>query len=217
MKILLLGATGRTGKLVLKKALESGYEVNCLSRRIGRIEKQNGLTLIEGDPANRADVEQAMIDCNGIISVLNISRKSDFPWSGLRTPKNYLSEVMRNLVPIAEGRNVRRVTICSAWGVAETAKDIPGWFKWFIENSNIGVAYKDHERQEKTITDSTLDWTIVRPVGLINSPKEQNVRESFNNVPKPGLTISRHSLAGYLVESLDRKELIGKRVVISKE
>lgn len=217
MKILLLGATGRTGKLVLEKALESGYEVNCLSRKTERIEKLKDLTLFEGDPENRADIGQAMIGCNGIISVLNISRTSDFPWARLRTRENYLSEVMKAVVPIAEEQNVRRISLCSAWGVAETANDVPGWFRWFVENSNIGVAYKDHERQEKILMDSKLDWTIVRPVGLINSPKEQNVRESYNNVPKPRLTISRESVARFLVESLSRKELIEHKIVISKE
>ncbi len=39
MKILVLGATGRTGKLVLKTALEKGYQVHCLSRNSQRIER----------------------------------------------------------------------------------------------------------------------------------------------------------------------------------
>ena len=42
MKILVLGAPGRTGKLVLKRALEKGYEVNGLARNSSRIEKRDG-------------------------------------------------------------------------------------------------------------------------------------------------------------------------------
>ncbi|MCB0847910.1 MAG: NAD(P)H-binding protein, partial [Bacteroidetes bacterium] len=89
MRILLLGATGRTGKLVLKKALEKGYQVNCLARNSQRIDEEEGLTIIEGNPNKEADLQKAINNCEAIISVLNISRKSDFPWSGLRTPKNY--------------------------------------------------------------------------------------------------------------------------------
>ncbi len=40
MRISLLGATVRTGKLVLKRALEKGYQVNCLARKIERIKKK---------------------------------------------------------------------------------------------------------------------------------------------------------------------------------
>ena len=55
MRILLLGATGRTGKLVLKRALEKGWHVNSLSRNPQRIEKRDGLTVFEGSPNNEND------------------------------------------------------------------------------------------------------------------------------------------------------------------
>ncbi len=217
MKILLLGATGRTGKLVLKKAIEDGFEVSCLARNSNRIEKQKGLTVFEGNPNNKADLENAIIDCDAVISVLNISRNSDFPWARLRTPKNYLSVVMNVLIPIAEERKLKRIVVCSAWGVAETKKDIPKWFKWFIDNSNIGIAYQDHERQENIISESKLNWTIVRPVGLTNSQNNQVIKESWGNKSKPGLTISRRSVANYLVKSLKNDKLTGQKVTISKE
>jgi len=217
MKILLLGATGRTGKLVSTKAIENGYEVNCLSRNSERIKKQNGLTVFEGNPNNKTDLEKAISDCDGVISVLNISRKSDFPWAKLRTPKKYLSEVMNLLVSVAEGRNLKRIAVCSAWGVSDTKNNLPKWFKWFIDNSNIGITYQDHERQEKIISESKMDWTIVRPVGLTNSRRKEIIKETFENKLKPSLTISRQSVAKFIVDSLVRDELIGKKVVISKK
>jgi len=217
VKLLLLGATGRTGKLVMKKALDKGYQVNCLSRKPERIQKSNGLTIFEGNPNNESDLDMAISGCDKIISVLNISRKSDFPWASLRTPKTYLSDVMTKLVPIAKEHNIKRISICSAWGVAETKNDIPKWFKWFIKNSNIGVAYKDHERQEKILSNSNIDWTIIRPVGLTNSKREDPIKETFDNKPKPNILISRKSVAEYLLESLEKDALIKKRVVISKE
>lgn len=213
MRILLLGATGRTGILVLKEALAQGYEVNCLSRNSERIEKREGLAVFEGNPTNKADLEKAIEGCDFVLSVLNISRKSDFPWSKLRTPENYLSSVMTNLLSVVEGR---RIIICSAWGTAETRVDIPKWFKWLIENSNIGVAYRDHEKQEELLANSNTKWTIVRPAGLTNSKKVETFKASFNNVPKPSITISRQSLAKYLVRGLKDEDLIGKKVVISK-
>ncbi len=56
MKILLLGATGRTGKLVLQKALNKGYQVTCLARNSNRISKQDRLTIVEGNPTNEMDL-----------------------------------------------------------------------------------------------------------------------------------------------------------------
>lgn len=217
MRFLLLGATGRTGKLVLRQALETGYEVNCLSRYSERLRRQEGLTAFEGDPRRKEDLLRAINGCDTVISVLNISRASDFPWARLRTPKTFLSDTMKELVPIASDHGIKRLVVCSAWGVAETKDDLPSWFRWFIDHSNIGVAYADHERQEKLVENSMLDWTIVRPVGLTNTKSIQGIGETFENLPKPKLTISRSSVASYLLESLSRDDLIRKKVVISKK
>ncbi|MEO9484212.1 MAG: NAD(P)-binding oxidoreductase [Ekhidna sp.] len=216
MKLLLLGATGRTGKQVLDDALSSGYHVHCLARKPERIEKREELTVFEGDPSNADDLKKAIHSCDSIISVLNISRTSDFPWSSLRTPREYLSTVMSQLMLVAEANSIKRIVICSAWGVAETKKYLPGWFRWFIDHSNIGVAYSDHERQEKLLEGSKMDWTIVRPVGLTNSKRKQHIRETYGNQPKPSLTINRLSVARYLVGCLKADDLIGQKVIISK-
>jgi len=217
MRILLLGSSGRTGKLVLKTALENGFEVNCLVRKPERIKERIGLKVFGGNANNTDNLLKAIEDCEYIISVLNISRNSDFPWSKLKTPKRYLSDVMNKLVPIAEERHIHRVIVCSAWGVAETKKDIPKWFRWLIENSNIRTTYQDHERQEDLLKKSDLNWTIIRPTGLTNSKKEQNIRETFEKIPKPSLTISRQSVAIYIINNINDTNLIRKAVVISKE
>lgn len=215
MKILLLGATGRTGKLVLQQALKKGFQVNCLARNIERIPSEKNISVFEGDPTQKSDLEKAIEGCDAVISVLNISRTSDFPWARLRTPEFFLSDTAKLLIEVMSEKEVKRITICSAWGVSETKHDIPGWFRWFINNSNIGVAYKDHERQEKVLIESNLDWTIVRPVGLGNSKKPTEIMESFNNNPKPGLLVSRLNVARYLVESLERTDMVAKKVVVS--
>lgn len=173
-----------------------------------------GLNILEGNPAKKTDLEQAVAGTEAIINVLNVSRKSDFPWAKLRTPETFLSDVMSLLIPLSKQAQVRRLVVCSAWGVLETKADIPGWFRWFMDNSNIGAAYRDHERQEALIDKSKIDWTIVRPVGLTNG-KKQKVKVTVENNPRPSLTISRLSVAQYLVDCLNQDELIRKKVVIS--
>ena len=216
MRILILGATGRTGKLVLKTALDEGYEVNCLARNSARIPTVDKLQVFEGNPAVSEDLEKALQGCDYVINVLNISRTSDFPWAKLRTPPTYLSDVMKKLMTLAEKHRLKGLIACSAWGVAETKKDIPFWFRWMIDYSNIGLAYRDHERQEELLAKSSLNWTVVRPVGLSNVKKEEKIKVSLNNSPKPSLMISRLSLAKFLVQCIREEKLRGKMPVISK-
>ncbi|PCJ96965.1 MAG: hypothetical protein COA50_06665 [Flavobacteriaceae bacterium] len=217
MRILLLGATGRTGKQILAAAIEKGYRINCLVREPKKIEMNHEkVAVFKGSPKLISDLEKALEGCEVIISALNISRKSDFPWSKLRTPPTFLSDVMQNIISLSEKQSIKRIVVCSAWGVSETKKDIPFWFKWFIDNSNIGVTYKDHERQEKVLKSSNLDWTIVRPTGLVNSKKGGKIIESYGNEPKPRLTISRFGLAKFMLDLILDKKLIHCTLVVSE-
>ena len=216
MRILVLGATGRTGKYVVAAALNTGYKVNCLVRSPDKILPSPNLKIILGSTTERSDLHTAMQACSAVIGVLNISRTSDFPWSPLRTPKDFLSKTMMNVISVAEENKVMRIVLCSAWGVGDTRKDIPFWFRWTIDYSNIKYAYHEHERQEALLEKSTLNWTIVRPAGLLNGGHEQPILESFQNSPKPKLVINRKSVAKYLVECLGNTNPIYKKVVLSK-
>ncbi len=93
-------------------------------------------------------------------------------------------------------------------------KDLPAWFRWFIDNSNIGPAYRDHERQEILLQETDLDWTIVRPVGLTNAgPKP--VKVSIDNNPGLGLTISRRSVADFMVKEVEKRNYVRSCPTIS--
>jgi uncharacterized protein YbjT (DUF2867 family) len=217
IRILLLGATGRTGSLALSYALEKGYQISCLVRDAARVQFQGRVDIFEGDVSNLDDLSRAIQGCDAAISILNISRTSDFPWSPLRTPPTLLSNAMSSLIPLAKENNLERIISCSAWGVGDSEKEIPGWFRWFIKNSNIGVAYADHAKQEDLLRDSGLPYTIVRPTGLTNSDKSQGVRESFENKPRPRLTISRKTVARYLIDAIERSDLKNKHITVSAE
>ncbi len=212
MKILLLGATGRTGKLILEELLAKNFEVNVLVRSVSKIEQQSKkLKIFEGNPTILKDLEKASEDCIGVINALNISRTSDFPWARLRTPKDFLAKTMENFLKIS----FERIIIISAWGVAETRTDIPFWFSWLIQNSNIKYGYLGHEQQEKLLENSAQSWTTVRPVGLTNSNKLQKINITMDNFPKPKLTISRKSVAKFIVEILEKNSFINQNVTIS--
>lgn len=202
MRVLLLGATGRTGKLVLDCLLKENHTVHVLVRNPSKVAADSPrLKIFEGDTTDHETVTKASCGCEAVISVLNISRNSDFPWSKLRTAETFMSDTMWNVIQVCREKNINRIIVCSAWGVHETKKDIPAWFRWFINNSNIGAAYRDHERQEDLITGSGLDYTIVRPVGLTNS-KEKPVDVTLNNIPSPKLTVSRASTAAFISQVL---------------
>lgn len=216
MRILILGATGRTGKHILEQSLHKGHIVHVLVRDKSKLNlSHNQLHIFEGNPANITAIEQAMKGCEAVLSALNISRTSDFPWAGLRTPKDFLSDTMNKTVAVCNKLQCKRILAITAWGVNESRKEIPGWFRWFIDNSNIKFPYRDHGKLEEILKSSSLEWTIIRPVGLTNSATEKIVKVSFNGLPKPGLIISRRNVARFMIAALEEHTYIRELPTIS--
>ena len=118
------------------------------------------------------------------------------------------------MLRLAPRHSINRIIFTSAWGVAETRRDIPGWFRWFIENSNIGVAYKDHERQELLAAASPMEWTAVRPVGLLNGKGGKKVHVALDNSVRPRITIHRSDLAAFMLDALEKDLYIRQKPVV---
>jgi nucleoside-diphosphate-sugar epimerase len=217
MKILILGGTGRTGTFLVDEALKQGYTINILLRDKSKWRHNSpAITLFEGVPTDKAALQQAMQGCEAILSSLNISRTSDFPWAPLRTPTDFLSASMKNIIELADELQINRLIITTAWGVNETKKDVPGWFRWVIDYSNVGYPYRDHELQEALLQQSALNFTVVRPVGLTNSLNNKMVQVSINNEPKPRLTISRQNVARFMIKVLQQDLYLRQFVTVSE-
>ena len=95
--IALFGATGSTGKHVLKYALEKGYKVKALVRTPSKVEtKHENLTIIEGSLEDSDKVKETVKGSDYVISVAG----------GPRDPKKYpasmMTEFVKNLWPILD-------------------------------------------------------------------------------------------------------------------
>jgi uncharacterized protein YbjT (DUF2867 family) len=217
-KLLILGSTGRTGKYLLKEALLRGFEVNILVRDTKKVTvTSEKLNVFEGTPYQKEHLAKALQGCTHVLSALNISRNSDFPWASLRTPKDLLAKVVQHLIDLSPTNPIENVMIISAWGVAETRNDIPFWFRWMIDYSNIKYGYLGHEQQEKLLINSDLNYTIIRPVGLTNFENQKPIIITKNNTPKPNLLISRKNVAGFMIGFLEDINTFSKQILTISE
>ena len=215
MRLLLLGATGRTGRLVLDQALARGHELNVLVRDRRRIRVTDPkLRVMQGHPADRVCLGKIMGGCDAVISTLNISRQNDFPWAALRTPKDFLSDVMTSILQLAPAHHIRRIVFTSAWGVGDSEKELPGWFRWLVKKSNLRYPYADLYRTEQLLRDTQFEWTAVRPTVLTNSRKITAAK--LSNGEPDSLFISRASVAAFLLDAVEQGLYIGETPVISK-
>jgi putative NADH-flavin reductase len=217
MRILLLGATGRTGKLLLSQALARGHEVHVLVRDRHKVTTIHpNLQVMQGYPADRSCLVKIMEGCDAVISTLNISRYNDFPWTPLRTPKDFLSDTMTAVMSVASTHQLRRIIFTSAWGVGDSKADLPGWFRWLVKKSNLRYPYADLDKVEKLLEGSEFEWTAVRPVMLTNTKKTRIAHVVFAGKKPSSLFISRASVAAFMLDALEQGSYVGEKPVISR-
>jgi uncharacterized protein YbjT (DUF2867 family) len=216
-RILLLGATGRTGRHVLEYALSQGIEVAALVRRTAAITAHSDkLTVIEGSPMNADDVRKAIAGCEAVVSALNNNRTSDNPWARRLSPSLFMSQSIRTCLAAMKEMDMRRIVVLSSVGVNESFDDAVFFMRWLIRNTNLQYTFQDHDAQESELRRSGMDWTAVRAALLNNDKKLKTLVASYYNEPKPALMISRLHTARYMIDCLEDRATFRKAPTISE-
>ena len=217
MEVLLIGANRGLGYEILKELIQNKIYVNCLIRKKGQINFESPyLKIFFGDATNSNDIKKAIGKSDVIISTINVQRKNIFPWSRLINSKNTISSFIINILNLSNNKANRIITI-SAWGGGESIENVPRFFKYLIKFSNLKYPYDDHEIHEEIIENSDLNWTINRPTALTNEKKYHKVKEYGLKEKVKKLTISRKSLANFLVKNINNKSHFKKKITVSKK
>lgn len=195
MKLLIFGATGGTGRELLKQALDQGHHVVAFARNPAKIhEFQNAnLQVVRGDVLDSAAVEGAVAGQEAVISTIGTGAKR----STLR------EDGTRNIVKAMEKTGVRRLICQSSLGVGDSRANLPFFTKHIIVSVFLRHAFADHERQEAVVKQSSLDWTIVRPPHLKDGPRTGVYRHGFPITDRQIKgRISRADVADFMLKQL---------------
>jgi uncharacterized protein YbjT (DUF2867 family) len=205
--LLVIGAAGRTGRLVVEQALAAGHAVTAFVRQpdaFGR--PPDRLTVVQGDVRNPADVAGAVKGKGAVLSALGVKD---------RGPTTVFSAGMTNVVTAMTAHGVRRVVAISTAGL-DPNPDVPLAMKLV---SNLIVArvfrnlYRDQARMEEVLATSDTDWTVVRATMLTDKPLTGRYRVG-ERLRRPE-RIGRADLAAYLLSCLDDPQTSHKKTMIS--
>jgi uncharacterized protein YbjT (DUF2867 family) len=204
MKILVLGATGRTGKLFAQLATAQNHQVTAIIRnkKDAILPKVN---YIEGLPIDEQLLTKALQGMDAVVVSLNINRTSDSPFAKVVSPLTLISDSVKAVCSAMEKNNVKRIVSISASGVGDSWNHMFLVVRWLIRYSNIWKAYEDHGRQEQILRKSGLDWTIVRPVML--NDKDSDEYKAVVGKPSGG-SISRKGVAKFILDSLESEKYV---------
>lgn len=198
MKIVLLGATGRTGSRVLALLLGAGHEVTTLGRRSPAAPAARHLV---GDVMDPAMLDQALAGQEALVNCLLST--GDPP---------LCSTIARHLVQHYPG--LRYVSVAGA------AVAMPGDAKG-LPDRLIGGALKllqprmleDRQSEADLLKGSALLWTLLRPPALVEGEATAKWRLTYDRPAK--FRISRGDLAEAVVAALGREDLLGRAPFVS--
>jgi len=168
-RVLIVGATGGTGRQLVTQALERGFTVTALVRNPSRLRVDHRrLTVIQGDVLDVASLEAAMQGQEAVLSALGHKRYF--------YPTRILSVGTSNILQAMEAHRVRRIVCETSLGIGDSAGRMGLYYTLFVIPLILPFYFWDKTRQERIIAGSKVDWVIVRPGALTNGSKRGRLR-----------------------------------------
>jgi len=207
-KILVLGATGGTGRLIVSEALARGYDVTALVRSPERGRDLKSAKLIVGDARDETALRDALKGRDAVVSALGT------PASPFREV-TLLSTVTRSLVSAMRAEHVSRLVCITGIGAGDSAGHGGFLFDKLIFPMLLRKVYADKDRQEAIVRDSGLDWVLVRPSVLNDKPGRDKVRALTDLFGYRGGTISRADVARFVLDQVRDDSWLGRSALIT--
>lgn len=190
MRVIIFGATGKTGRHAIRSALDAGHEATAFGRSAGSLSAEAGLTLAQGDVFDAEFVSDAVAGHDAVIVCLGSTSLKD---------QTTLTHGTQNIVDAVDHHGVDRLVVVSAAGVGESWAQIPISSKLMFKTM-LRHVFADHRSQEEVVRRSKANWTIIRAAVLSDKLERRSVTASNAAATK---RIHRAALAGFLIDQLN--------------
>ncbi len=206
MKLLVLGATGNTGREILDLALARQHHVTAFVRSPQKITQTSpNLSVVPGDPFDLQALAKALQGHDAVLSALGLP-----PRQALR-PSNFMAESTASIVSAMRTAAVPRLCILSA-AVLFPGKGLQyAFFKWFLQHHA-----RDLEALETVVKASDLEWTIARPPRLVKAQDARYLaeRDALPQGASATFTATFRGVATFLLDAAEGRQHVRETVGI---
>ena len=188
VKIVLLGANGRTGRHVLGGALSAGDAVTALVRASDKLAglSHERLEVRVGSACDPRVLEALLPGHDVVISTLGPRRPT-------RAATAIYSDSAASIVEAMQGSEVNRLLVTSSALLFPSDRLLDGVLRRLTPS-----VVKEARRMEERIRSSSLDWTIAR-TGFLTNDRATSYRHAEGASPAGGGSISRAAVAHFLL------------------
>ena len=214
MRVLVVGATGGSGRAAVGALTARGHEVTAFARRAGAaFAGRAEVRAVDGDATVPEDVEGAVRGQDAVVVTLGISEHpARVRLRGSRgTPLDVRSRGTAAVVAAMHAHGVRRLVVQSSYGVGDTRDLLPPSAR-LVFALLLRPQIADHERQERIVRDSGLDWSLVQPVYLTDGDGPAAVSRSGDVV---AMRVSRRAVGEVVADLVETPGVGGRSVAVS--
>src|SRR5579885_3657532 len=195
MRIVIFGASGRTGRALVEQALAAGHTVTAFVRTPASFPLQHEqLRVVQGDVTNSVQVAGAIAGQDAVVCALGHRRDSH---------KDLQAVATRNIVAGMKAAGVRRLVSMTGAGV-HAPQDQPKVIDRAIRMLLVlmsGDVLRDAETSAQIIEESGLDWVIARGPRIVDGPHTGVYRVGFVGKDS-GIRISCADIADFMLKEL---------------
>ncbi|SFC80998.1 hypothetical protein SAMN05216344_1505 [Polaromonas sp. OV174] len=213
MKIALIGATGFVGSAILPELLSRGHQVTVLARTPAKLAPQTGLTVVQADVLDTAQVAQAVAGHDAVISAYNPG------WSEPKIHDLFL-QGSQAITAGTKAAGVKRLLVVGGAGSLYVAPGLQ-----LVDTPEFPAAYKQgalaaREALNQLKGESTLDWSFVSPpIGLAPGERSGQYRLGGDDLlPGQGdqpAGISVADLAVAIVDEIEQPRHLQRRFTVA--
>ena len=208
MKVLVIGAAGKSGVALVQQALVEGHEVTAFVHDPSEYH-QTGVHVIAGDVLDAAKVDEAVAGQDAVLDALG--GKTPFKETTLETnAARYVVNAMRK-------HGVRRLVVISVMGEGESRESAGFFYEHLLMPTFLRGAMKDKAGMEAEVEASDLDWVLVRPPMLTDGEAIGNVKVVSAGSGEKVHKISRADLAAFMLHQLTGNEYLRQAVTVATE
>lgn len=211
MKVAIFGASGATGRLLVRRCADAGYQITALLRHPETFPLRMLVRSVPGSAFDSTAVARTIEGADVVLSAL-----------GARSIKkeDVLERAVPQIVTAMQHEGVRRIIVLGSAGARTDALDKqPAWRRWVVEHIVYNTLLKwpvaSQRSQYATLSSSGLDWTMAMPPMLTNGSGRGKWRIDPDALPPGASHISREDVADFMMQQIDDPQWIGKAVYIS--
>jgi putative NADH-flavin reductase len=206
MKVLVLGAGGKTGRLVIERAVAAGHTVTALAHTVNEKEQfPDSVNLVHGDVRNPSRLDQVMTGQDAVIDTLG----GKTPWA----ETDLESSAADVVIQVMKRNDVKRLVVVSVLGEGDSEEQAGWFYQHLMMPTFLRGALKDKAAMEQKVEASGLDFVIVRPPVLSDSDPT-----GMTKIVSSGETarkITRGDLAQFLVDQLTSDVYLSQEITVA--